>query len=381
MPGNRVVLAEYFTSEDVTLLFVVRDDFTRPEVVQLEISLLELRECIAVEFGRADTIQRQPDRGAARWNELVAPLVKPILQWADRGDTIWFVPHDILHAVPLQAVWIDGEYLIERNPVCCSPSASVMKFCQTKRSPATGRAIVFGDSTGDLCHARAEAYAVAKLFGCSATTSSQATKSRLLRELSSCEGGIDVLHLACHGRLDRDRPMESGIVLAPENSSVDCTASLRLTAAEILQLELNVGLVTLSACDSGVNTRRPGDEWLGLTRSLIYAGSPSVLVSLWAVDDLSTRILMEHFYAARYRVPDEAGSKPTKAEALQIAVTRVMKLTSSELRQSPVVLTPRDLTPPGRPDKPHTSPWFAPDECPFAHPYYWSAFSLVGDWR
>ena len=381
MAAHRVVLAEYFTSEDITLLFVAREDFREPQVVPLDMSLHDLRECIATQFGHSDVIRQQPDLGTAKWNELVAPFVKPILQWADRGDTIWFVPHDILHSVPLHAVWIDGEYLIERNPVCFSPSASVMKFCQARRRTPTGRAIVFGDSIGDLHHARAEAESVAGIFGCSSTVGRDATKTRLLEELSASANGIDVLHLACHGRLDRDQPMDSGIVLASENATEAGEEPARLTAAEILQLELNTGLVTLSACDSGVNTRRSGDEMLGLTRALIYAGAPSVLVSLWAVDDLSTRVLMEQFYATYYREFDCLDSKPTKAEALQKAIVHVMKLTRNDLQQWPDAELPRDLSPPKSSGAAHSLSSIAENDCPFAHPYYWGAFSLVGDWR
>ena len=69
-----------------------------------------------------------------------------------------------------------------------------------------------------------------------------------------------------------------------------------LTAEEIFGLKMEVDLVTFSACETGVNEYRPGNELIGLTRALIYAGTPSVVVSLWAVDDLSTGLLMQHFY-------------------------------------------------------------------------------------
>jgi CHAT domain-containing protein len=82
--------------------------------------------------------------------------------------------------------------------------------------------------------------------------------------------------------------MDSGIHLADG----------RLTAAQAATLPLHAGLVTLSSCDSGVSSRRPGDELLGLTRAFIYAGTPTVLVSLWPVDQIATSMLMQSFYRA-----------------------------------------------------------------------------------
>lgn len=70
-----------------------------------------------------------------------------------------------------------------------------------------------------------------------------------------------------------------------------------LTAREVFILEgLHAHLVTLSGCETGVNENRPGDELLGLTRAFLYAGSPSLIVSLWRVADDSTAFLMRQFY-------------------------------------------------------------------------------------
>jgi CHAT domain-containing protein len=382
MAEKRVVLAEYFTSEDLTLLFIVREDLAEPHVISLEVSLNELRRCIADTFGSSADVRRQPDAETAEWNVQLAPLVAPVLDWTDPGDTIWFVPHDVLHYVPLHAVKLNGKFLIERNPVCYTPGASVMKFCQAKRRQRTGRAIVVGDTIGDLKHARAEAATVASLFDCSPIIGADATKSRLLSELDSDDSPLDVLHLACHGELDREQPLNSGIVLSPDSDQTsEGPASARLTAEQIFQLELNTNLVTLSACESGVNDRRPGDELIGLTRSLIYAGSPSVLVSLWAVDDFSTRLLMERFYENYCRTSDEPDTEMSKAEALQNALCTVMHLTSDKLRDWSNQQSQRDLSPVMDDETARPVADMSDSDHPFAHPYYWAAFSLIGDWK
>ena len=106
-----------------------------------------------------------------------------------------------------------------------------------------------------------------------------------------------------------------------------------LTAREIYNIRLNAQLVTLSACQTGINERTQGDELIGLTRSFIYAGASSVVVSLWPVNPISTKKLMLEFYAFLRNGKD-------KAVALQEAQKKLI------------------------------------DE--YSHPYYWAPFTLVG---
>ena len=96
--------------------------------------------------------------------------------------------------------------------------------------------------------------------------------------------------------------------------------------------------VTLSACERGLGRIARGDEIMGFTRSFLSAGASSLLVSLWPVADDSTELLMTTLYGA---LAGGAGA----AQAMQTAQTAV-------LRRHRV-----------------------------AHPFYWAAFDLVGDWR
>jgi len=256
------------------------------------------------------------------WQTTFGQFIAPIREWADEGDIVWLVPHDVLHYLPLHALKLDGHYLIERNPVVYSPSASVMKYCHLKRKGKRERALVLGDSLGDLDHAREEARAIAGMFQTTPFLQSSATKILVREKLAAEREELDVLHFACHGNFDRIQPLKSGIELA-KNGNGDS----KLTAEEIFTLEMRAELVVLSACESGVNDRKPGDELIGLTRALIYAGTPTVMVSLWSVDDLSTRLLMESFYKEWLAKQDEP---ITKAEALHRAQLAVMRMTAQD---------------------------------------------------
>ncbi len=336
-PAQRVILAEYFTTEDATLLFIVREDFTEPVVKEIELSFKEIRQFVTANFGTTPQGKNKV-RGLRvdEWQQRFGQLIEPLLPYAEEGDTIWFVPHDFLHYVPLHALHVEGAYLIERNPICYTPSASVMKFCQAKRKGRHEKALVLGDSRSNLIFSYEEALIVAEQFATTPYLQQRATKT-LVKERLALEGAsLDILHFSCHGHFNTDQALKSSIVLAPEQSSTtdvpDDNGRWNLSAEEIFRLSMPADLVTLSACETGVNEHKPGDELIGLTRSLIYAGAASVLVSLWAVYDLSAALLMERFYELLCQPAMMSNGHPiTKAEALRQAQIFVMKLTAADV--------------------------------------------------
>jgi len=415
--AKRVVLAKYFTTDELTLLFGVRADWEEPEVVEIKVSLEDLRQFVFHHFGAeknqdgvitvtAGEKIRSLDEGT--YQDLFGPFVTPIREWAEPGDVLWFVPHDVLHYLPLHALKIEGQYLIERNPICYTPSASVMKWCQAKRKGSRKMAMVLGDSQGDLPLAREEARIVAEMFETPASLADrfgpppflgkQASKSLITSALGEKEirEALDILHIACHGYFHPYQPLKSGIVLAEEGplhpghlSSLDFPRPWDLTAEEIFSLEMKADLVVLSACESGVNERRPGDELIGLTRALIYAGTPSVVVSLWAVDDISTAILMEQFYRA-------LREGQNKAQALQTATLIVRGMTARQV----IPYVEKAKASLKRGDEAAEKVRARLDEqldalyrqdmlvlegqapaYPFRGLFYWAPFVLVGDWK
>jgi len=102
-----------------------------------------------------------------------------------------------------------------------------------------------------------------------------------------------IIHLAMHGILHKRVPMLSSLAFT-ENG--DSTEDNFLQAYEISRLKLNADLVVLSACETGYGKFEQGEGIISLARSFMYAGTPSLVVSLWQVNDLSTAIIMQHFY-------------------------------------------------------------------------------------
>jgi hypothetical protein len=162
--SGRVLLAEYFATDDAVILFGIRADWDEPEVAELPIPVADLRGYVQDQFGvhspegevtAGSVYEKITDLDLGRWQDLLGQLVRPIADWADEDDLVWLVPHDVLHYLPLHALRVDDQLLIERNPVVYTPSASVMRYCRQKRTGRPRRsALVFGDSAGDLPFAR-----------------------------------------------------------------------------------------------------------------------------------------------------------------------------------------------------------------------------------
>jgi len=125
----------------------------------------------------------------------------------------------------------------------------------------------------------------------------------------------NIIHLATHGSLDNQSGLSSAIALTPDHPGTPNDGLL--TAEEIVNMKLHADLVVLSACNAG-RGRITGDGVIGLSRSLITAGVPSVVVSLWSVPDAPTAALMTDFYTNLQHTPD-------KAQALRQAMLNTMK--------------------------------------------------------
>ncbi|MBD2607061.1 tetratricopeptide repeat protein [Scytonema hofmannii FACHB-248] len=257
-------------------------------------------------------------------------LINPIADLLPKNpsDRVIFIPQSSLFLVPFPALQdANGKYLIEKHTILTSPSIQVLDLTRRQRERGRrgekGGILIVGNPTmpfvapkiGDtpqqlqpLPGAEKEANAIASLLKTQPLIGNQATKIAVLQRLPQAR----FIHLATHGIFDDIQGLNSSIALAPSDKSDGL-----LTASEILDLKLNAELVVLSACDTG-RGRLTGDGVIGLSRSLISAGVPSVLVSLWSVPDAPTAQLMTEFYQNLQKSKD-------KAQALRQAMLTTMK--------------------------------------------------------
>lgn len=130
-------------------------------------------------------------------------------------------------------------------------------------------------------------------------TGTEATEANVRR----LAPGAEVLHFATHGIVRDDRPLDSFLALNRGDGAVGDDG--RLTIMEIYALDLKANLVVLSACRTGLG-QLSSDGMVGLTRAFFYAGTPSVVATLWDVADDPTFRLVSSFYSRLAAAPDKA---------------------------------------------------------------------------
>jgi CHAT domain-containing protein len=315
-------LLSYFVARDFTLVHVItRDDLF---AVELPVGADELWTMVG------DQPWARPngslDGLAAIGDALVAPIRDRL-----RTPVVGIIGHQMLHYVPFGALRDGGPYLGDVLTLFDLPSASVLPYVQAKsrRAAADGVPLVMapGSVSGfaPLPFTESEARFVASQLGAEPVLGQAATESAL----KTASGRVRVLHIASHGEYNERNPLFSRLILTPGGGD-DGSLEVR----EVYGLDLSrTNLVVLSACETNVGRQIGGDEIVGLTRAFIYAGAPTVVSSLWTVNDRATAIFMAAFY-------ESIGGGASKPAALQAAQQR----------------TPRE----------------------YSHPYYWAGFVLTG---
>lgn len=242
-------------------------------------------------------------------------LINPIadLLPTDPNDKVIFIPQDELFSVPFPALQDEeGKYLIDKHTILTAPSIQVLAQTQAQKQRIASSsqnlkpALVVGNpypyqnsGTESLQYAAAEAQSIAQRFNVQPLLERQATESKVLQQMNQAK----ILHFATHATFDHQNGLNSAILLTAEPDAEDdgiFKTPGRITAAELFETfnednPLNADLVVLSACDTGQG-EITGDGVVGLSRSFIAGGVPSVLVSLWSVNDASTAQLMTEFY-------------------------------------------------------------------------------------
>jgi tetratricopeptide (TPR) repeat protein len=255
-----------------------------------------------------------------------------------------------------------------------------------------------GEDFGQLPGTRVEVESLRRLFGAKAEpkllTDSEASEQRLDELAASGElGKYRYLHLATHGEVDDTWPLGSSLILSrdrlpdPQQQLLAGKPAYdgRLTAEEMLRnWHLNADLVTLSACQTALGKYERGEGFIGFAQALILCGSRSVCLSLWQVDDAATALLMQRFYANLLGKRDGLKGPLTKAEALAEAKRWLRTLPREQALKHAAAVYQGIERGKNRPRLPRLPALPEPvpeakEDCPYAHPYYWAAFVLIGD--
>ncbi|NJM06162.1 CHAT domain-containing protein [Candidatus Gracilibacteria bacterium] len=301
--GTETALVEYYSLNDELFAFIVTADgvhLARQLASQHEIDTLTerlrfqtdaLRRGIGRNLEHMPALLRRTQHYLAR---LYDALLRPLEDLVGTRR-LMIVPHRALHYVPFHALFDGSSYVIQRQEVCTIPSAAVLLHCLQRPLAGHAHPLFLGVPDARAPRVRDEIQAIAPLWPeRTVLLDGEAT----LAALEQLAPSASVVHLACHGHFRSDSPLFSSLRLADG----------WLTTRDAYGLDLNCDLVVLSACETGVGALAPGDELIGLARGFFAAGAPSLLVSLWTVDDTTTAELMYTFYQLL-----RAGERPAAA--------------------------------------------------------------------
>jgi pentatricopeptide repeat protein len=293
-------------------------------------------------------------------------------------DQLILIPHRFLHLIPLHALPLsEGGCLLDRFPrgVRYAPSCQLLQLTHNQERRNFNRLLAIQNPTKDLGYTTVEVGTIQHYFSHTDVFIENAAQKATLVEVKIKDNGTreviqnsqlglaNCAHFSCHAEFNFESPLDSALLLADGE---------RLTLGEIFDLDLSqCRLVTLSACETGLtNYKILSDEYVGIPSSFLYAGSPSVVSSLWTVQDVSTAFLMIKFY-------QNMSLYETVAIALNQAQIWLRNITQKELQgwisENKISL---DATLNIRLRR--ILHKMSDNDKPFKSPFHWAAFCAIG---
>lgn len=263
-------------------------------------------------FGAAD--ERHPKSLRTLYDSLIRPIKTRL-----KTTNLAIIPNGFLNYVPFAALSDGQRYLVEDFTVYQLPNASILPLLIKKRKSSNNSILALANGTAEnlppLRLAGDTAQYIAGLYGSTAKLDKVATESLLVDQA----GRREIVFVSAHGKYDARNPLFSNMTLAPDS---DKRNDGILNVHEIYDLDLQeTNFVVLSGCETQLGEVSSGDDVIAMNRAFIYAGSPSVLASLWSVNEAPTQVLMKHFFD---HLTDQK-IRNSRAQALRLAQLDTMK--------------------------------------------------------
>lgn len=316
---------QYFPTEEQLYLFVVTNKNLKLRSIKTKKADLEKdTRLFTRSLSRLAPLESVISKSQGLYRILVAPVENDLVE----AQRLVIIPSGHLNFVPFGALYDENKQpLIKKHSFLeLAKPTDFIRIAQSKPAAITS-VTAFANATLDLPATSLEGREIVSLFDSSQLfEGNEATKARFLDQGNRQQA----LHLATHGHWDTKNSLNNYLELAKGE---------RVAQEEILALALqNTALVTLSACNTAVASTAESDYVASLAEAFWLAGCPTVVASLWAVEDRSTGRLMTNFYA---------GLKEGKSKVKALRDAQLELIDSKE----------------------------------FEHPTYWSGFVLFGDWR
>jgi CHAT domain-containing protein/tetratricopeptide (TPR) repeat protein len=322
LPDDRAIL-EYYISDSVVFGFVLTDRKISARKLGSSLNLNRNLDSLHRNFSRSDFFNAGQDEfetitsiSSELYNFLILPFEEQI-----EGKRLIIIPDGKLGYLSFDLLlkekpdvhsmsYKDLHWLIRSNPVSYSSSATIY-FEQTRRVPQniSGNLLAFAPSydfesmirnagpvdsamlkLGPIIGTREEINSISGLLRTKKLFNGKATETYFKEHA----GEYGILHLAMHTIINNENPLYSKLVFTPpEKGSRD---DGYLNTYELFGMQLTGQLAVLSACNTGGGKLERGEGIISLARGFFYSGIPSVVMTLWEIEDHSSADLMAIFY-------------------------------------------------------------------------------------
>lgn len=327
---NGISLLEYVMLKDKVIIFIANNETLNAKVIEIsEENIKKFIDAYYFQITNKSDIKIVNESGQKLYDLLIGPVEELI----KNSDKLAIVPTGIFFKLPFQAL--------------CKKEGSVYKYfgqekelyyindltylTDAEQRLTSYKILAFGNADKSLPNAEVEVKSIQNLFKGTKVYVQTAATEKVAKDSM---GVYEIVHFATHGVLDPVSFKTSYLTMAPFMEEDG-----KFTMEEIGKMSLHgVNLVTLSACNTAVNENNAKGWINNPAKQFLKKGAKSVLASLWMVDDEATSKLMLYFY-------EYLKEGKIRSEALKLAQKKLL------------------------------------EEPKFSHPYYWSAFELIGEWR
>ena len=309
------VLLEYFIGADqIYIFFVAANDYGFHQLKLPRTFKTTVSELIAGLY------QKNPDQTTflQQAHQVYTWLLPEAItqHWGGEVDHLIIIPDGILLQLPFDILIQDvsdaavvSQYLIKDYSISYAYSSRLLGSAREREaapqlfagfgleyddytlaalSPDINNTLEGSRALGQLLFSDDEVQEIAALLGGQNWINEEATLTTFREQASQ----YAILHLATHGLLNEEYPLNSALVFTKES---DTTAFL-LRVADLYDMQLRADMVVLSACNTGAGALYQGEGVRSLARAFAYAGCPSTVASLWMASDKSTKEILVKFY-------------------------------------------------------------------------------------
>lgn len=311
------LLVQYLTGDSALYAFAVSKTDIRSYSIPVTDSLKAAMEMFHRAVSDWDFVQYAPAQAEKDFLAAAPALYEALLARPLAGTNagkliivpdgyLGLIPFEALLTAPYSGSWkdLDVPYLIRDYSISYAWSATALHRSNTNGQKPQYNFVGIGteyDATtfsdkapiamrdlGPLPNADDEVAAIGNLLHGKTWLNAEATKEHFLTSAPEC----GILHIATHGVLDEQNPMMSCLVFHKSQHG----ANNQLFASELYNIQLQAQMIVLSACNTGHGQVHNGEGVMSLARAFAFAGCPTLVSSLWRVNDLSTSTVMQAFY-------------------------------------------------------------------------------------